>query len=266
MAYQIHDAYGRDRVQDRDSNEEHRKESRVYQNAVIAAGAASAPSLGLTGLQYQNLALSLVTIAIDMSIDRSYDNTWATGLMVKQSGESLDEAVARLHMTMTEAFEKGMDQQGIAYEVFQHMDFDEDSIYNSRELTVYAIDAPEYGCVMTDGDSTCAAIVRGGFIREANEGPLKRASGSAETWKLPFNVNTGTTVKFIFGDDVQSTLPTIDIYESISKAAPDWLYFFIPDSAGYPLVDKGGRVKGYPYFLNQGEELHFVTPKSEQSS
>lgn len=266
MAYQIHDAYGRDRVQDKASNEEHRKESNVYQNAVIAAGAIDAPSAGLSGIRYENLALSLATIAIDMAIDRSYDSPWTTGLMPRKEGETIDEAVTRLHGLMVETFEEGMRRENIGFEVYKHFDFEENSIYDSRELTVYLIHAPEYGCAASAEETKCAAIVRAGFIRAENVGPLAGPGARDSRWRLPFNTNTGTTIEFSYSDGMEGALPAVDLYQAISEVAPDWMYFFMPDSAQYPMLSKQAEVKGYPYFLNQGRELHFVTPKSDTDS
>lgn len=265
-AYTLNKDMKGDTVYDKASNEAHRQDSPILKNTALVAGSAIGPQDGLLGLSFESLAASMVVAVLDINTTKSYEKTWIAGRVPKTDHESGREVQSSIFSAYDDAVQDVLTEQGFEYEqyavdqsVHRGTDLNLDDIYEYR---VYIIRAPEYGCeyFTTDEggkDSSCSVLVQAGGL-EAGFAPASHPLAGQAIWKIDRSVVTHK-IQFFSFDDAQ--LPTIDLHEKISKNLPGWAYMFVPDSPNYLAISSEGKVKGYPYFLNKGEELHFVTPK-----
>lgn len=264
-AYTLNENMKGHRINDKASNAEHQQASPVLKHTALVTGSAIGPQNGLLGLSFESLAASMVTALLDINTTKSYERTWIVGRAPKVDGESGRDVQASIFNAYDEAVQVTLADQGWEYEIYEldepvhrGADLDLDDIYESR---VYIIHAPEYGCeyfTTADGrkESPCSVLVRAGGL-ETGTAPKNHPLAGHEIWKMDRSV--GHKIKFFTPDEAQ--LPTIDLHTQISEKLPEWAYMFIPDSGNYLMVSSEGKAKGYPYFLNMGEELHFITPK-----
>lgn len=259
-AYTINESMKGHRVNDKASNAEHQQASPVLKHSALVAGSALGPQGGLLSLSFESLAASMVTALLDINTTKSYEMTWIVGRAPMTDGQSGKEMNAAIFTSYAEAVEASLADQGWAYQMYEldepvhrGADVDLDDVYETR---VYIIHAPEYGCeysATSDGvkDSTCSVLVRAGGLETEN------SSNGQKVWRMDRGM--GHKIKFYTTNEAQ--LPTVDLHAKISEKLPEWAFMFIPDSPNYLMVSSEGKAKGYPYFLNQGEELHFITPK-----
>lgn len=252
-------------IYDKASNEEHRQDSPVLKHSALVVGSAIGPQGGLLGLSFESLAASMVVAVLDINTAKSYEKTWIVGRAPMMEGVSGREMQASIFNAYDEAVQIALSSQGFEYETYafdepihRSADLDLDDIYESR---VYIIHAPEYGCEYTitgEGkkDSSCSVLVRAGGL-EAEVAPKNTRLAGQKVWEM--NRGVGHKIKFFAGEEAQ--LPTMDLHHQISEKLPEWAFMFIPDSPNYLMISSEGKAKGYPYFLNQGKELHFITPK-----
>ncbi len=271
QAYMLNESLGGHTIQDEASNEDHQRSSPIIKHGILIAGAnyQSTAGLGLTNFSYEGLTTSLITAMLDIAVPKTYEKTWVVGRLEKTAEQSGRELHADLFDQYLLAAKKVLDESGLKYETFQlentvnrGPDIPLDETY---EHEVFIIDAPDYNCnVTTDDagkrDSTCAMIVRTGGL-ETEIAPMGHELAGQEVWRIDSGM--AHQFKFIMMDE--GFLPVMEMHQMISEQLPTWAYMFIPDAEAYPVLNVEGEAKGYPYFLNQGQELHFVTPKTAEN-
>lgn len=271
QAYMLNESLGGHRVQDELTNEDHQRSSPLLKHGILIAGAnyESTAGLALSDFRYEGLASSLVVAMLDIATPKTYENTWIVGWLPMREGQPGRELHGQIFDSYLKAAKTVLDESGLEYDVFEYdgkvnrgSKIDLDDTY---QFEVFIINAPEYNCeFMTteDGqkDSNCALLVRAGGL-ETGYAPPEHDLHGEESWKLSSRMRH--QIKFTLQDE--GFLPVMEMHKRISEELPSWAYMFMPDAEAYPVLNTKGEAKGYPYFLNRGEELHFVTPKTGQN-
>ncbi|MBU2952215.1 hypothetical protein [Marinobacter sp. F3R08] len=269
QAYMLNESLGGHRIQDEPTNEDHQRSSPLLKHGILIAGAnyESTAGLGLSGFEYEGLANSLIIALLDIASPKSYENTWIVGRLPMNEEQSGRDLHGEIFDTYLAAAKKVLDESGLEYEAFEYdkkvhrgPEIDLDDTY---EFEVFIINAPEFNCefMITDegkNDSNCALMVRAGGL-ETGYAPVGHELNGEESWELPSRMRH--EIKFTLNNG--GFLPTMEMHKRFSEELPGWAYMFIPDAEAYPVLNVKGEAKGYPYFLNQGQELHFVKPKSK---
>lgn len=270
QAYLLNESLGGHRIEDKVSNEEHQKSSPLLKHGILIAGAnyQSTTGLGLTNFRYEGLATSLITAMLDIGIPKTYEKTWIVGRLPMTAGESAEDLHRRIFDDYLQAARTMLDESGLEYSVYEHDSktkrgpgVDADEMY---EFEVFIINAPEYKCeyMVTDAgkkDSNCALLVRAGGLK-TDYAPQGHELAGQESWRISSSLRH--EIKFVLNDE--GFLPVMEMHQRVSELLPHWAYMFMPDSDAYPVLNASGEAKGYPYFLNQGKELHFVNPEASR--
>jgi len=271
QAYMLNESLGGHRIQDEVNNEDHQRSSPLLKHGILIAGAnyESTAGLALSDFEYEGLATSLVVAMLDIAVPKTYEKTWIVGRLPMKEGQTGRQLHGRIFDTYLEAAKTVLDESGLEYEVF---DADEEinrgpeiDLDDTYQFKVFIINAPEYNCefMTTEAgkkDSNCALLVRAGGL-ETDYAPPGHELAGDESWRI----DSGMAHRFKFVMMQEGFLPVMEMHKRFSEELPGWAYMFMPDAEAYPVLNANGEAKGYPYFLNEGEELHFVTPKAAQN-
>lgn len=274
-AYKIDSTLGTMDIRDKETLEEQREESVLGRHGIAIAGSAyndyTYGASGLTDMRFETLGVSLLIAGLDaLGPPRSSERTFIVGRLPINDLQTARELHAELFSAYEQAFTETMREAGIDFEVFKgakstkrvarNEDLDLDELY---EFNTFIIHSPKAGCrfIEEEGqpkDSNCAATVRAGGL-ERQIAPYGHSLAGQEVWAI--DSGNFHYIKFAYAENAEAMLPAADLQKRMSEKLPDWAYMFMPDATNYVVVNAKGEAKGYPYYLNQGEELQFVTPK-----
>lgn len=266
-------------IRDEETLEEHREQSVLGRHGIAIAGSAyndyTYGASGLTDMRFETLGISLLIAGIDaLGPPRPSERTFIVGRLPMDEAQTARELHAELFSVYEQAFTETMKEAGIDFEVFQGAkttkrvardeDRDLDELY---EFKTFIIHAPKAGCKFIEEeeqpkDSNCAATVRAGGL-EKQIAPYGHSLEGKEVWAI--DSGNFHYIKFVYAENAEAMLPAADLQKMMSDKLPQWAYMFMPDATNYVVVNAKGEAKGYPYYLNKGKELQFVTPKKSQN-
>lgn len=274
-AYKIDSTLGTMDIRDKETVEEHQEESVLGRHGIAIAGSAyndyTYGASGLSDMRFETLGISLLIAGLDaLGPPRASERTFIVGRLPMTQTQTARDIHAQLYSVYEEAFTETMKEAGVTFEVFQGSK-DTERVARSEELdldelyqfNIFIIHAPEAGCEFIEAegepkDSNCAALIRAGRL-EKQIAPYGHTLAGQEVWAI--DSGNYHYIKFTYAKGTEAMLPAADLQKRMSEKLPDWAYMFMPDATNYVVVNAKGEAKGYPYYLNQGEELQFVTPK-----
>lgn len=275
QAYKLDSALGTKETRDKDTLEEHQQESALGEHGFSIAGSGYSDftygSAGLSGMQFETLGMSLLLAGIDaLGPPHANERTFIIGRLPVKESQTAIELHSDLFDIYDEAFTEAMNDAELEFELFEGGqetarvkrgdDVDLDQMY---EFKTYLVNAPDLGCNYIEKedaprDSNCVAIVKAGGL-ERQIAPNGYTLEGQQVWAI--DSSSYHYIKFAYGENAEAMVPAADLQKVISENLPEWAYMFMPDATNYIVVNAKGEAKGYPYYLNQGEEIHFVTPE-----